>query len=42
MVHIAAISVVFGMIAAADLRLLGLASRDRAVTDIRGEALPWT
>jgi hypothetical protein len=42
MVHVAAISVVFGMIAVIDLRLLGLASRDGAVTDICGEALPWT
>jgi hypothetical protein len=42
MIHIAAISVVFGMIAVVDLRLLGLASRDCAVTDICGEALPWT
>ena len=42
MIHIAAISVVFGMIAVVDLRLLGLASRDCAVSDICGEALPWT
>jgi hypothetical protein len=42
MIHIAAISVVFGMIAVVDLRLLGIASRDCAVTDICGEALPWT
>jgi len=42
MVHIAAISIVFGMIAVVDLRLLGLASRDCAVTEICGEALPWT
>jgi hypothetical protein len=42
MVHIAAISVVFGMIVVVDLRLLGLASRDCAVADICGEALPWT
>jgi hypothetical protein len=42
MVHIAAISIVFGMIAVVDLRLLGLASHDCAVTDICSEALPWT
>jgi len=42
MIHIAAISVVFGMIAVVDLRLLGLASRDSAVTAICTEALPWT
>jgi hypothetical protein len=42
MVHIAAISIVFGMIVVVDLRLLGLASRDCVVTGICGEALPWT
>ncbi len=42
MVHIAAISVVFGMIAVVDLRLLGIASKDCAVTDICRQALPWT
>ena len=42
MVHIAAISVVFGMIVVVDLRLLGLASKDCAVTDICRQALPWT
>jgi hypothetical protein len=40
MVHITAISLVFGMITVIDLRLLGLASRDCVVTDICGEALP--
>ena len=38
MVHVTAISVVFGMIAVVDLRLLGLASRDCTVTDICSEA----
>jgi hypothetical protein len=42
MVHIAAISIVFGMITVVDLRLLGLASRDCVVTHICSEALPWT
>jgi hypothetical protein len=42
MVHIAAISLVFGMIAVVDLRLLGIASKDRAVTEILRQALPWT
>src|SRR5258708_18859576 len=42
MVHIAAVSVVFGMIAVVDLRLLGIASKDCAVTDICRQALPWT
>jgi hypothetical protein len=42
MIHIAAICVVFGMIAVVDLRLLGIASKDCAVTDICRQALPWT
>ena|SRR5437899_438458 len=42
MLHMAAITVVFGMIAVVDLRLLGLASRKCAVTDLCREALPWT
>jgi Family of unknown function (DUF6644) len=42
MVHLAAICVVFGMIAVVDLRLLGLASRNVAVTAICRQALPWT
>lgn len=42
MVHVAAICIVFGMIAVIDLRLAGLASRESSVTDICGEALPWT
>ena len=42
MIHIAAICAVFGMIVVVDLRLLGLASRDCAVSDICREALPWT
>ena len=42
MVHIGAICVVFGMIAVVDLRLLGIASKDCAVTDICRQALPWT
>jgi hypothetical protein len=42
MFHIAAISVVFGMIAVLDLRLLGVAFRDLAVTDMSRQVLPWT
>jgi len=42
MLHMAAITVVFGMIAVVDLRLLGVASRRSAVTDLCREALPWT
>jgi hypothetical protein len=42
MLHLAAITVVFGMIAVVDLRLMGLASTRSAVTDICRQALPWT
>jgi hypothetical protein len=42
MLHVAAVAVVFGMIAVVDLRLLGLASTKCAVTDLCREALPWT
>ena len=42
MVHLAAITVVFGMIVVVDLRLLGLASTTCSVTDLCREALPWT
>jgi hypothetical protein len=42
MVHVAAITFVVGMIAVVDLRLIGLASRKSAVSDLCREALPWT
>jgi hypothetical protein len=42
MFHVAAISVVFGMIAVLDLRLIGIAFRDYAVTDLSRQVLPWT
>jgi hypothetical protein len=42
MVHVAAIAVAFGMIAVVDLRLLGIASMDRPVTEVLRQALPWT
>ena len=42
MFHIAAISVVFGMIAILDLRLMGLAFTDFSVTDLSRQVLPWT
>jgi hypothetical protein len=42
MFHIAAISVVFGMIAVLDLRLIGSAFKDYAVTDLSRQVLPWT
>jgi hypothetical protein len=42
MFHVAAISVVFGMIAVLDLRLIGIAFRDYTVTDLSRQVLPWT
>ncbi len=42
MFHIAAISVVFGMIAILDLRLMGLAFTDFSITDLSRQVLPWT
>ena len=42
MFHIAAISMVFGMIAVLDLRLIGIGFRDYAVTDLSRQVLPWT
>jgi hypothetical protein len=41
-VHIFAISMVFGTIAIIDLRLLGLASTKRAYSEMARELLPWT
>ena len=40
--HVAAIAVVLGSIARVDLRLAGLVSRDRAISDVSHEMLPWT
>ena len=40
--HVAAIALVLGSIARVDLRLAGLASRDRSITEISREMLPWT
>ncbi len=42
MVHIAAISVVFGTIALLDLRLMGVAFTEYSVTDLSRQILPWT
>jgi hypothetical protein len=42
MFHIAAIAVVFGMIALLDLRLIGIALTDFSVTDLSRQVLPWT
>jgi hypothetical protein len=41
-VHIFAISMVFGTIAIIDLRLLGFASTNRRYTELARELLPWT
>jgi hypothetical protein len=41
-VHIFAISMVFGTIAIIDLRLLGLASTKRSYPELACELLPWT
>lgn len=42
MVHVAAVAVVFGMIAILDLRLTGVAFGDFSVTDLSRQVLPWT
>ena len=41
-VHVIAIVTVFGTVAIMDLRLLGLASKSCAVTEISSDTLPWT
>lgn len=41
-IHVLAITAVVGTIVIVDLRLLGLASRDRPVSDLMGEVLPLT
>ena len=41
-VHVFAISLVFGTIAIIDLRLLGLASANHRYTQLAHELLPWT
>src|SRR5262249_53558898 len=41
-VHVIAIALVFGTIAIVDLRLLGLGSNNRAVTELCRDVLPWT
>jgi hypothetical protein len=40
--HVLCIVLVVGSILIVDLRLLNLASRDRAVTELTAEVLPWT
>ena len=40
--HVMALTLVVGSIAMIDLRLIGIASRDSAVSRLSGEVLPWT
>lgn len=40
--HVVAISLVVGSIMIVDLRLLGITSRHKPVTQLAGEVLPWT
>lgn len=41
-VHVLALTMVFGSIAMLDLRLLGVANRNRGVMRMTNETLPWT
>jgi hypothetical protein len=41
-VHVIAIAMVVGSIAAVDLRLLNIAWKERPAADVAGELLPWT
>jgi len=41
-VHVIALALVIGTIAIVDLRLLGLASTNRAYSELAGQVLPWT
>jgi hypothetical protein len=41
-IHVVAIVLVLGSIAWLDLRLVGLTSRGRAVSEVSNEMLPWT
>jgi hypothetical protein len=40
--HVLALAITVGSIAIIDLRLLGFALRDRAVSELSAEILPWT
>jgi hypothetical protein len=40
--HVVALTIVMGSIAMVDLRLLGIASRNSAVSRLSAEVLPWT
>ena len=39
--HVLALTVVVGSVAMMDLRLLGIGSRDRAITELNRAVLPW-
>jgi uncharacterized membrane protein len=41
-IHVLATVLVVGSVTMLDLRLLGLASRDRSVSELHREVLPWT
>src|SRR5688572_3792513 len=41
-IHVLALVIVLGSIARLDLRLLGVVWRDRPVTEVAAEMLPWT
>jgi len=41
-IHVISIALVFGVIAIVDLRLLGVASSDRRVSDVTRDCLRWT
>jgi hypothetical protein len=41
-VHVLALTIVAGSIAMLDLRLLGITSRDRPVSQVAADILPWT
>src|ERR1700704_4273592 len=41
-VHVLALTTVAGSIAMLDLRLLGITSRDRPVSQVAADILPWT
>jgi len=40
--HVLALTLVVGSVAMMDLRLLGIGSRDRSVTELTRSVLPWT
>lgn len=40
--HVIAIALVVGSIAIVDMRLVGLAARNRAISEVSHEMLPWT